>query len=352
MLKLDPKWGESADALLRRSVEAPTPHLRERFLALSLIALGQSGIKVAQRLGKSRWTISEWVRRFNASGPEGLVPGWKGHPGRKLTPEELEEVKKVVQKPPRAAGMKTGRWTGRVLRAYLQRHLGKRIHPSTAHRYLHLLGFRKKRPRKKLVKADPQKQQAFAQELEMLERTRSPRSQTVWIDQGQIWADAMLRTMWCLKGQPAEVMSSSPSRTKKLLFYVAVVRPLGKVIPLVVDWFDQYHTAQFLDKLRARLPGWRLDVVWDRASWHRGDAVRKALQSHRLHSHKLPPYSPEMNAAEPWIGWVKETLSVNTCWGDRTALVHAFTGFVASMSKRTEQVLQKCVPEMWGFNCA
>lgn len=113
---------------LRRSLEASTLHLRERVLALSLIASGQPGIKVAQRLGKSRWTISEWVRRFNASGPEGLVPGWKGHPGKKLTPEELEEVRKVVQQPPRAAGRKTGRWTGRVLVAYLQRKLGKRVH--------------------------------------------------------------------------------------------------------------------------------------------------------------------------------------------------------------------------------
>ena len=352
MLKLDPKWEENADSLLRCSIEAPTPHLRERFLALSLIASGQPGIKVAQRLGKSRWTISEWVRRFNVSGPEGLAPHWKGHPGKKLTPEELEEVKKVVQQPPRAVGMKTGRWTGRVLGAYLQRRFGKRVHFSTARRYLHALGFRKKRPRKKFTKADPEKQKAFAQDLEKLEHARSPRSQTVWIDQGQIWADAMLRAMWCLKGQPAEVASSSPSRTKKLMFYVAVVRPLGKVITLVVDWFDQHHTAQFLDKVRAKLAGWRLDVVWDRASWHGGDAVRKTLQRNRLHSHKLPPYSPEMNAAEPWIGWVKETTSVNTCWGDRTALVHSFTGFVASMSKRPDQVLQKCVPEMWRFNCA
>lgn len=351
MLKLNPQWGETAESLLRRSLEAPTKTLRERFLALSLIALGQSGIQGVQRLGKSRWTISEWVHRFNALGPEGLVPKPKGHPPCTLTPEELEEVRSVVQKPPREAGMKTGRWTGRVLAAYLQKRLGKRVHPATARRYLHALGFRRKRPRKRFTQADPKKQEAFARELEDLERTRSPHSQTVWVDQGQIWADVLLRELWGLKGQPAEVASSSPSRTQKLLFYGAVVRPLGKVITLGVDWFDQHHTAPFLDKIRAKLPGWRLDGVWDRAPWHRGEAVREALARNRLHSHKLPSHSPQMNAAEPWVGGAKEVLSVNTCWKERTPLLRSFLGFVASMAKRSAQVLQRCGPERGGFTC-
>lgn len=351
MLKVDAKWGETAETLLRRSVEAPPQFLRERFLAVSLIALGHPGTQVAQRLGKSRWTISDWVHRFNALGPDGLVPKPKGHAPCTLTSEERQEVRSVVQKPPREAGMKTGRWTGRVVAAYIQKRLGKRVHPDTARRYLRALGFCRKRPRKRFTKADPKKQEAFARELEELEHTRSPHSQTVWVDQGQIWADAMLRALGCLKGQPAEVASSSPSRTQKLLFYVAVVRPLGKVIPLVVDWFDQDHTAQFLDKVRFQLPGWRLDVVWDRAPWHKGKIVREALARNELHSHPLPSHSPQMNAAEPWIGWAKEVLSVNTCWKERTPLLRSFLGFVASMAKRSTQVLQRCVPEMGEFTC-
>ena len=172
----------------------------------------------------------------------------------------------------------------------------------------------------------------------------------MYLDQGQIWLDVLRRLMWCLKGQPAEVDSTSPGR-RKLLFYVAIVRPLGKVITWVTDWFDGAHTACFLDKLRQKLKGWRIDLVWDRASWHRGTEVEEALTRNRLHSHKLPPYSPEMNAAEPWIRWAKETLSANTCWDDRTSLVRAFNGFAVSMTRRASEVLQRCVPNMLGFNC-
>jgi hypothetical protein len=40
---------------------------------------------------------------------------------------------------------------------------------------------------------------------------------TVYVDQGQIWLDALLRLMWCLKEEPAEVASFTPGK-KKLRF--------------------------------------------------------------------------------------------------------------------------------------
>jgi|GEM_PF-4023393 len=82
-------------------------------------------------------------------------------------------------------------------------------------------------------------------------------------------------------------------------------------------------------------------LVWDRSTAHRGQDVREALKRTRIHEHKLPPYSPEMGAAEYWIRWEKEALSVNYCWPDRASLVRSFNGFVATMSKRTNEVLSK-----------
>jgi len=129
------------------------------------------------------------------------------------------------------------------------------------------------------------------------------------------------------------------------------VRPLGKVITMITNWFNQEYTAAFLDKVRKKLKGWRIDLVWDRASSHRGPAMREALESTRIHVHWLPPYSPEMNAAEYWIRWAKETMSFNYCWPDRTTLVRSFNGFVVSMSKRVDEILRRCVPDMHGFSC-
>ena len=81
MLRLDPKWGETSESLLRRALEASHPLLRERFMALSLISSGQPGTKVAHQLGRNRNTIAGWVHLFNESGPAGLAPTFKGNPG-------------------------------------------------------------------------------------------------------------------------------------------------------------------------------------------------------------------------------------------------------------------------------
>lgn len=312
MLKLDPKWGETTESLLRRSIEASHPRLRERLLALSMIASGQPGTDVAKQLGRDRNTIAKWVDLFNQEGPDRLIPAFKGNPGKTLSEDELNQLKAVVKKPPRQAGFKRGRWSGKLIAAYIDKAFNKRVSWRSALRYIKGLGFRRKLPRKELKKADPKEQKEFAQQLTIIEEERSSRSQTVWVDQGQIW---------CLMGEEALVESTSPSKSDKICFYVAVVRPMGLVITSIVEWFSNVATVSFLDKIRAILPNWRLDLVWDGASYHKGDFVQEAIERNRIHLHPLPSYSPKMNAAEYWIRWAKGDLSYNYCWEGRKTLV-------------------------------
>jgi transposase len=348
---LSPDYGESSASLFCKSITARHPRLRERLVALALIAEGLPAKVVAQRLGRNRGTVESWAQRFNADGLDGLVPEFRGQPGTLLSTEELTQLRQVVQRPPRALGLKTGTWTGRAVVAFVKRTFGKRISTATARRYLQSLGFRRKRPRKRFTKADPEAQRSFAQGLQRLEHQRELGSVTVYMDQGQIWQDALPRLGWFLRGQPAWVDSSSPSKRAKLLFYVAVVRPLGVVLTMLCAWFTQATTAQFLAKIRRRLRRVRIDLIYDNAPHHKGAVVEQALARHRMEPHRLPPYSPQLNAAEPWIGWVKAVLSANTCWQEHAGLVRSFIGFVASMTKRPHEVLRRCVPDMLGFTC-
>jgi len=114
-------------------------------LALALIALGESTIKVAKKLGRSRGTVEAWVHKFNAQGLDGIEPNWKGNPGAILSEEELEQLRKAIKKPPRDVGFKNGRWTGCLVAAFVYERFGKRISIRTAIRYLHRLGFKPKR---------------------------------------------------------------------------------------------------------------------------------------------------------------------------------------------------------------
>jgi transposase len=350
-VRLSAARGETALSLFRKSFTAAHPRLRERLVALALIAIGLPATAVAQQLGRNRGTIEQWVHRFNAHGLEGLGPTFRGQPGTRLSPEELERLRHTVQRPPRQVGLKTGTWSGKAVVAFVKRHFGTTISGATARRYLHRLGFRRKRPRKRFVKADPEAQKAFAQTLQTMEQCRMPGSVTVYLDQGQIWQDALPRLGWFRCGQPAWVDSTSPAKRAKVLFYVAVVRPPGMVITMLCTWFDQATTAKFLGKVRRRLRGRHIDLILDNASHHKGTVVEEALAHHRIEAHPLPAYSPQMNGAEQWIRWAKEVLSANICWQDLGALVRSFIGFVASMTKRPTEVLKRCVPDMSGFSC-
>jgi len=349
MLKIADTWQETSQSLLQKSLATDDPHLRKKIMALHFIAAGEPGHKVAAKVGSHRATVATWVHKFNALGLEGLISKWHGCPGKILTDPELEALKEAVSHHPREIGLKSGRWTAKNVAAYIKKTFKKTVCPDTARKYLHILGFSYKTPRKRLLKADPQQQEEFAKKLATLEASRTPRSFTVYVDEGKIEQDALPRQGWFQKGVPAEVDSSSPGK-KKILFYAAVIRPLGAVITMQVDCFNQKNTAKFLAKIRKKLPGRRLDLVIDNAPWHNGRLVQQALAANRLREHRLPPYSPKMNACEYFIRWAKSVLSYNWCWKSLDKLKFSFRGFIASLSKIPSEVLKRCTPQMLGFN--
>lgn len=114
--------------------------------------------------------------------------------------------------------------------------------------------------------------------------------------------------------------------------------------------FDQHQSSKFLSMIRQKLSHYRIDLVWDNAPWHKGEMVPKALLKNRIHEHRLPGYSPEMNAAEYFIRWAKEKLSYNFCWKDLDTLKNSFQAFVATLAYKKADVLQRCKPKMLGFN--
>ena len=68
------QWGQATDDLRRLATEAPHPRTRERFLALFVIASGQSNATLwAARVGRCDECVLGWVHAYNARGPEALT---------------------------------------------------------------------------------------------------------------------------------------------------------------------------------------------------------------------------------------------------------------------------------------
>ena len=68
------KWGQTTDDLRRLATEAEHPRTRERFLALFMIAVGQSNATLwAAQIGRCDECVMGWIHKYNGCGPEAMT---------------------------------------------------------------------------------------------------------------------------------------------------------------------------------------------------------------------------------------------------------------------------------------
>ena len=88
------KWNQSIDDLLQGSINAQHPRTRERYLALYMIASGQSNATLwAKQTNRCDESIMKWVHRYNEVGPDSLIyrrTGGSGNEHLKLTHPEAK----------------------------------------------------------------------------------------------------------------------------------------------------------------------------------------------------------------------------------------------------------------------
>ena len=145
---------------------------------------------------------------------------------------------------------------------------------------LHRLGFVLKRPKKRLLKAKDEERKAFIiQYSQIREEAERIGAKIFFVDEAHFRADADLRGKWVLKGEPALVDSSSPRWGEKASYYSAVCLKTGEVEWMELEGNSNSGTSEaFLRQLRERHPG-PLNVIWDNAPAHRGEAVREYLRT-------------------------------------------------------------------------
>ena len=102
--------------------------------------------------------------------------------------------------------------------------------------------------------------------------------------------------VWAKKGQtPIVRVSASRDNTH---FYGALNLASGQEIVLRSPLMNSEVSALFLQKLLATYPNLPLLLLWDRAPWHKGEAVKAVLEANpRLEVLWFPPGCPELNRA-------------------------------------------------------
>lgn len=144
---------------LRREAEQEGEYrVAKRLHAILLCSGGYTSGDISSLLEAPRSKVSEWLRRYEDYGYDGLLEGHRSGRPRELSKGQEQELADIIESGPTAYGFLGGVWTGPMIKRVIEMEFEIAYHSGHVCRLLHQLGFSVQRPKRILAKADPEKQ--------------------------------------------------------------------------------------------------------------------------------------------------------------------------------------------------
>lgn len=124
----------------------------------------KSVISLSGELDVTRGSINRWLQWFEAEGTEGLLPRKAPGSAPRLNEERRTELAALIDAGPQAAGFSSGMWTGPMIGDLIRKRFGVSFHNHSVPRLLNEMGYSVQRPRKRLARADAEKQALWLKE--------------------------------------------------------------------------------------------------------------------------------------------------------------------------------------------
>ena len=124
--------------LARRSKDV---NQSRRLLSLAAVRDGMDREGAAKIGGMDRQTLRDWVHRFNAAGPGGLIDNWTAGPKPRLSGEQQAQFAQIVEAGPDREKDGVVRWRRIDLKRVIAERFGVDFHPRYVRKLLKKLGF-------------------------------------------------------------------------------------------------------------------------------------------------------------------------------------------------------------------
>ena len=157
---------ESADDLRRLARSSKNAAQARRLLAIALVLDGHSRTNAARASGMDRQSLRDWVHRFNAEGPAGLVNKLRSGRPPRMTAEQLQALDAVVEAGPDVETDGVVRWRRADLQRVIAEKYGVALCERSVGRILHDRGFRHVSVRPQHPKSDLEAQALFRKALQ------------------------------------------------------------------------------------------------------------------------------------------------------------------------------------------
>jgi transposase len=131
----------SAEELRASARRSKNVNQSRRLLSLAAVRDGMDRGAAAKIGGMDRQTLRDWVHRFNASGPEGLIDNWTEGPKPRLSAEQRAQFAQIVEAGPDREVDGVVRWRRLDLKRVIAERFGVDFHPRYVGKLLKKLGF-------------------------------------------------------------------------------------------------------------------------------------------------------------------------------------------------------------------
>jgi transposase len=296
---------------------------------------GQPVAHVAAAVGCDRSTVYRTLSAFEAEGEGVLMP--KGSPGRpaKVKASEVKALERALAQEPRTVGQNFSNWSAPKLRGYL----GLKVHAATVWRHLRRLGWRWRRPVRRVASPDPRygPKKGYLQRLR--QAARRGEIHLYFSDEMDLALLPTLSGCWMRLGVQRQVNTPGQNQTR---YVFGAVNAITGALHWVV--WERKNNVGFRQLLQALLAAHTDDrkivLVLDNYRIHKAKAVGELVRKFkaRLRLYFLPTYSPQLNPIERLWRHCRRNVTDNTFFRSIKRLLAAIQAFLDELAGLPETV--------------
>lgn len=143
---------------IQRSEDSKYDH---RLHGVLMAIKGYDCYAISRVFGQNPTTIQRWVNNFNKKGFAGLTEGERSGRPKSLTDDQWEKLGRDLRKPPSDFNYNQVSWDGKLMATHLNKKFKIELCVRQCQRIFNMMGFRLRKPRPVIAKANPQAQKDF-----------------------------------------------------------------------------------------------------------------------------------------------------------------------------------------------
>lgn len=249
-------------------------------------------------------TITRWIKEWNEVRVASIFTGHQGNENAsKLTRQQRQEIKNTLAKPPSDEGIPKAFWDVPSLKDYVKVKFDTVYESDRSYHFL--LKFSRlsfKYPDTFDHRRDETKIKERMMEIrqEIAPLLANPDWEVFASDEVRIELEALTRRAWLKKGERTIV---KVNRKRDAQSYIGLLNQKTFVCHMYeMPWQNQQEVLKALEIFLMEYPDKKICIVWDNASFHKGQEIKKALKKgcllDRVHLVPMPPYAPDNNPIE------------------------------------------------------